>query len=514
MNTKKINFIVFVILMSSNIVFCQVPDSLKNVLMYYSLDSTIQKCSYPNLDYKSKMKSKISWTTSRFGSPFSSAYNNFVTFDDLDKEKLEESFSISFWYKSSIEDQQLLSLNSPNIFAISVYSKSGKLYFERFENLKKKYSYGRTSVQDLNINDNKWHHIQIRFAEMAILIMNVDSFQSYSPLALYSKKEIINLPPDKYGSNSGLPSDFSTNNSSYIQFPYSSLDDILISSECYKKNITEQIYLAGAYEKVLIKNTNEELLELKRLESVKFKDNKSVLMYLSNKSFVDSSSSKPIFLTFSEYAQKITINGKNYKLGGVFTTGDYIGNIEIYEYDQRLNLKFEINSKNNTVRQYEQGWGGLTYSRIYKFYPQGALIQTSGWDVKGVYKIEMKNPRTGGYDEIMMTKPGQYIEIKNGRDILINNLDIFQLMFGSEYLLFYNSAKFENGSVYNSNLPQTNAFKGSMELSNSDKTNITGGETIVYFMSGRGTNLVEIANNTCKCFIRLYYSDQVGLKME
>jgi hypothetical protein len=482
--------------------------------MYCSLDSTIQKSPYPNFDYKSNMKSKITWVSNRFGKPLSSAQNNFVKLDDLDKEKIVDSFSISFWYKSSIDDQMILSINSPNIFSVRLYSKSGKLFFERFENLKKKYSHSRTSVQDLNISDNKWHFIQLRFAEMSILLLNVDSSSSYSPLVLYSKKEIQNLPPDKYGTSSSFPSDFSTNTSSYIQFPYSSLDDILISSECYNKNVSEQIYLAGEYDKILNKKKKEEEVELKRLESSKFKDTRSVLMYLSRKSFVDSSNAQPIIMTFSEYAQKITINGKSYKLGGVFTTSDYIGNIEIYEYDQRLNLKFEINSKNNTVRQYEQGWGGLTYSKLYKFYPQVEIVPTNGWEVKGVYKIEMKNPRTGGYDEIMMTKPGQYIEIKNGRDILINNLDIFQLMFGSEYLLFYNSAKFENGSFYNSNLPQTNAYKGSMELSNSDKTNVTGGETIVYFMSGSGTNLVEIANSTCKCFIRLYYSDQVGLKME
>jgi hypothetical protein len=126
----------------------------------------------------------------------------------------------------------------------------------------------------------------------------------------------------------------------------------------------------------------------------------------------------------------------------------------------------------------------------------------------------MRNPRTGGYEEIMMLNPGQYIEIKNNQDILINKSDIFRLIFGIETLLFYNSAKFENGSLFNSNIPQTKSFKGIMELSNSNRTNILESETIVHFISKGGTNSVVISNSTCKGVLQLYYSDQVGLRME
>ena len=84
------------------------------------------------------------------------------------------------------------------------------------------------------------------------------------------------------------------------------------------------------------------MLILPNLIFCQFNDSKSVVMYLSNKSFIDSSGSEVSIITFGEYAQNITIDDRRYKFGGVISTEDYIGNIEIYEYDRRLSLKFEI----------------------------------------------------------------------------------------------------------------------------------------------------------------------------
>jgi hypothetical protein len=123
----------------------------------------------------------------------------------------------------------------------------------------------------------------------------------------------------------------------------------------------------------------------------------------------------------------------------------------------------------------------------------------------------MKNPRTNSYDEIMMTNSGKYIEIRNDKDVRISDIDLFSLIFGREYLLLYNYAEFINGQRQNSTIPQTIFYSGKIELKNNQGTNSRYSETGVYFMEGSGKRLVEIANDICKCYVRLYYSDQVGL---
>ena len=82
------------------------------------------------------------------------------------------------------------------------------------------------------------------------------------------------------------------------------------------------------------------------------------------------------------------------------------------------------------------------------------------------------------------------------------------------FLIQISSPGFENGSLFNSNIPHTKSYKGIMELSNSNRTNISESETIVHFISKGGTNSVVISNSSCKGFLQLYYSDQVGLRME
>lgn len=141
------------------------------------------------------------------------------------------------------------------------------------------------------------------------------------------------------------------------------------------------------------------------------------------------------------------------------------------------------------------------------------IISEDEWQKKGVYRVEMKNPTTGSYDEIMMTSPGKYIELRNNKDVRISDNDLFSLIFGKEFLLLYKYAQFTDGQIKNSNIPQSNLYTGNIELKNEGGTNSTRGEARVYFMQGSGKRLIEIVNDICKCFIRIYYSDEIGLKI-
>jgi len=134
------------------------------------------------------------------------------------------------------------------------------------------------------------------------------------------------------------------------------------------------------------------------------------------------------------------------------------------------------------------------------------------WKIKGIKRVEMKNPNTGNWDEILFFNPGKYIEIKNEKDLRITDLDILAQLFGSYSVGIYQSAVFENGTLTPTNVSQTKFYVGDLQLSNRSRTNEKIGKAGVYFMWGNGQKLVELRNDICKCYVRFYYSDEYGLK--
>lgn len=150
---------------------------------------------------------------------------------------------------------------------------------------------------------------------------------------------------------------------------------------------------------------------------------------------------------------------------------------------------------------------------LYKLGKKKKSILDTPWGKKGVSKIEMKNPNTGNYDEILMLNGGRYIEIRDDKDVKISDIHLFSLIFGRENLLYYNYAEFVNGKIQSTSIPQTKFYRGRITLKNTQNGSEMDGEAGVYFMEGNGKRLVEIANDICKCYIRIYYSDQIGMRI-
>jgi hypothetical protein len=134
------------------------------------------------------------------------------------------------------------------------------------------------------------------------------------------------------------------------------------------------------------------------------------------------------------------------------------------------------------------------------------------WRIKGIKRVDIKNPNTGTWDEILFFNPGKYIEIKDEKDLKITDLDILAQLFGTHSVGIYQSAVFEDGVLTPTNVSQTNFYVGNLRLSNKSRTNEKVGKAGVYFMWGNGQKLVELRNDICKCYVRFYYSDEYGLK--
>ena len=497
----------------------QVINGLPNVIAHISFDSTkTSTIQYPKaFSFKSN---KFKYTTNRFGLKGSASEKSSIALDSINTESILDSCTISFWYKSNRKDESIITLNQPNMFNLKVYTKAGNVYAERTENLNKKWSYARACVKNVNVSDNEWHQITVRFAELHLLTLNVDisqTTQTTQMLQLMSKKERINLSQDFYGSTEKLY-DFESNEEFSINYNYSAIDDITISSAVFNSKTIRDNYYANNFdnrlkeiarvkelEKKEIARVKE--LEKKRLEGSKFTTKLEVLNYLSNKSFVNTDGDDKYVMNFDQYAQNFYQQGNNktFKLDGIRIMSEYRANLDYYENDPRLAITIEVNSNLNTIK------GISPFGSNYKLTESQQITPVDRWKIKGVYRVEMKNPRTNSYDEIMMTNPGKYIEIRNDKDVRISDIDLFSVIFGREYLLLYNYAEFINGQRQNSTIPQTIFYSGKIELKNNQGTNSRYSETGVYFMEGSGKRLVEIANDICKCYVRLYYSDQVGL---
>lgn len=135
------------------------------------------------------------------------------------------------------------------------------------------------------------------------------------------------------------------------------------------------------------------------------------------------------------------------------------------------------------------------------------------WKKMAVTKLQKQNASTKNYDTFILMNPGKYIQIKNEKDVRIEDLDVFSMVFGSEFVGLYNVGEFINGERTTTNVPQTIAYKGDMVLRNSSGDQKSAETYVFFFYSGSKLGAIEIRTRLCNCATIIFIDDYTGIKI-
>lgn len=134
------------------------------------------------------------------------------------------------------------------------------------------------------------------------------------------------------------------------------------------------------------------------------------------------------------------------------------------------------------------------------------------WIKKGITKIQKQNAYTNQFEDIILMNPGKYIHIRNDKDVLIEDLDVFRVVFGDDFVGFYQTGEFTSGEKTNTSVEQTVAYKGDLVLRNTSNGQVRKGETYIFFYySGSKLGAIEIRTRICNCATRIYIDDYKGV---
>lgn len=513
---QRYGFLFILLLVSIGYSYSQVPDSIEGVV-YYNDCNRVPSEKYKINSYISLTPENAKFSKNRFMEDEKSIYGSELSLKVLDFNSLQESFTISFWIKTTMSNAKILEINDPDNINIQVYIENSIIYYQRIQNLGKKYTYGRVRINNYTISDNEWHHVTFGLGDVVTLFMKVDTLKSARDIDLYKKNFFLKSNVDEYGAFRTLDENFSTKVIGTIGCKETYLDDIIISNTPLRKTFVDTMYFFSGYDFVLEnrkrkleEERNRLIAESKRLEMQKFTNNSKVLEYLSNKEFLGSKETKIKSIRFDWMAQNAIIDGVRYKIASVNFINDYHGFIDLYEYDPRLSITFQVDVILNKLGIGDYIWQFSLNQEINSSINSNSVF----WDIKGIAKVEKLTSNNGVYTEILMHNPGKFVEIRNGKDLKITDVDIFTLIFGRENLLYFNTAEFTDGTIFNSGTPSTTSYKGKVLLKNSSGSNQKFGNIVLHFYSGNGVKLLQINSEIGNSSVRLYLSDKVGFKIE
>lgn len=252
-NTKITNFtnrlvmIIIIITLSNLKLFSQCEkryEKLESLFYWdmnkdkmYKLDTSKVKFSIVNHDN--------SYHYDRFDNPNSSIKDASISFNFIGQNSrlLVDSFTISFWYKSSNTSGLILSNRIKGVMDLSLKLSNSKLILERNE-LKGKFISHSRVCNNIFVSDSKWHFVTISFVNSKYLILQVDNSQSYTENNLIHKKIFKKLTSDNCGT---LQNEKIFKNTSPLTFNCSEtyIDDLLITENTLAKQIIDSIYDYG-----------------------------------------------------------------------------------------------------------------------------------------------------------------------------------------------------------------------------------------------------------------------------
>ena len=151
----------------------------------------------------------------------------------------------------------------------------------------------------------------------------------------------------------------------------------------------------------------------------------------------------------------------------------------------------------------------------------GGIIKSTGqiadiWEKRTVTKFQMQNPQTGSYEDIMFTNPGKYIEIRNNKDIRIQDLDMLEIMVQAPVAGRYKEGQFSDGVRESTTAELTIRYRGNFVLLDNNGLPSKQDLTIIDFFYDRNNKLsgLTYSSNICKCRAQIFFTDyQEGLQI-
>jgi len=138
------------------------------------------------------------------------------------------------------------------------------------------------------------------------------------------------------------------------------------------------------------------------------------------------------------------------------------------------------------------------------------------WIKKSVTKFQMQNPQTGSYEEIMFTNPGKFIEIRNNKDIRIQDLEMLEMLVQSPVAGRYMGGQFADGVRESTTAELTIRYRGNFVLLDNNGSPSKQDLTIIDFFYDRNNRLrgFTYSSNICKCRAQIFFTDyQEGLQI-
>jgi len=134
---------------------------------------------------------------------------------------------------------------------------------------------------------------------------------------------------------------------------------------------------------------------------------------------------------------------------------------------------------------------------------------TGSWGKRSVTKFQMQNPQTKSYEDIMFTNPGKYIEIRNEKDIRIQDLDMLEMMVQSPVAGRYKEGQFTDGVRESTTAELTIRYRGNFVLFDNNGLPSKQDLTIIDFFYDRNNRLsgLTYSSNICKCRAQIFFTD-------
>lgn len=429
--------------------------------------------------------------------------------DDNKDLIIKDGFTTSFWFKIDYKSGHRVNLLTKGVrenqkisLCIDYQDKNDIIKFKIIQKINNKdIITGTLELSVSEIKENKWNFLVCSY-DNENLNLQFNNEKITTPISHVKHNSIKN----DYDFRSFYTADgkfkFLDNESqSKISF-----DDIIILNRGITSEEIGYLY-------------SENLQDIKKNEPlIEFNSNENVLEFIKNKLFKKPLNvSDSLSISFMNGGKLVNFNNTMYKIRDVIILSKQLASISFYNYDVRLFTEVYVDCLKNTVRIVTSTISNEFINSVFNYsrdlHPKE--LENEGWKTMGISKFQLLNPNTGNWDEIMFTNPGKYIEVRNNKDLLIEDLDIFSAIVGSNKIGFYKSAKFINGTKVNAGLENTDKYEGKIELIDNNKISSNSDKAEVYFFYDSSNNLrcIQIDNYFCYCKARIFVGEY-GMRFE
>ena len=461
------------------------------------------------------------FVSDRFGSANKALTTKVISIKtDEDKNlNIKDGFTTSFWFKIDYKRGNYVQLLKKGIremqkisLKINYGEKENIIEFNVIQKIDNKNiitGVGYLTIPVSEFTEDKWNFLICSF-DNSNLNLQVNNEKNTYGINHVKYKDLKNDYDFKsFATTDGMYEFLGTDNESGI-----SLDDIAIWNRSLNSEEIGYLYSDS------VNSSNRK----KNKPIVEFNSKKDVLNFLNNKIFKKTSGiSDSLMLYFMDDGQTVRLSNRNvnYKVGGINIMTKQWAFIDYYDYDERLFTELDINCKDYTVSPAKsnmpEGIPGGDANGVFYFSREliSKELEKEGWQRKGISKLQLLNPKTGNWDEIMFTNPLKFIDIRNNKDVLIEDLDLLSVLVGSDKIGLYKAARFVNGEKVKAELEKTDKFEGLIELLDNNKISSNSEKAVVYFFYDKNNSMgcIQIDNYFCKCKARIFVG-KYGMRFE